>query len=143
LIPREPRHLTLKKFETPTAFIETLRSTGNVRAACDAVGISRQTAYYWRSNDAEFAAAWAQAIEDATDHLEEVARQRALETSDTLMIFLLKAHRPDKFRDTHRIEFKHLSDDELVNRAKGIVGGIITEGIGEADDLPALSEFTP
>jgi hypothetical protein len=126
-----------------TAFIDALRSTGNVRAACEAVGISRQAAYRWRRENTEFAAAWEQAIEDATDYLEEVARQRALETSDTLMIFLLKAHRPDKFRDTHRIEFKHLSDDELVSRAKSLVGGIIAEGLGEADDLPALPEFTP
>lgn len=38
------------------------------------------------------------------DHLEDVARERALADSDTLLIFMLKANRPAKYRDTQRLE---------------------------------------
>jgi len=69
-----------------------------------------------------FAAAWDEALEIATGSLELEARRRAqkgvLEPvyykgkkvgavrkySDTLLIFLLKAHRPDKYRDNVRHE---------------------------------------
>ena len=41
---------------------------------------------------------------DATDDLEAIARRRAKLTSDTLLIFLLKAHRPAVFRDNYHVE---------------------------------------
>jgi hypothetical protein len=81
-------------------FLLAFRDTGNVRASCQAAGIGRQTAYDWRDQYPPFAAQWDEAQEDAVDVLEAVALQRAKATSDTLLIFLLKAHRPDKYRDT-------------------------------------------
>jgi hypothetical protein len=45
------------------------------------------------------------ATEDAVDVLEAVARQRAILGSDTLLIFLLKGHRPEKYRE--RYDLKH------------------------------------
>jgi hypothetical protein len=104
------------------AFIAALTKTGNISAACNRVGIGRQSAYDHRRNDAVFAALWEEALETATDYLELEARRRALkgcvrpvfykgdecgqirEYSDTLMVFLLKAHRPSKFRDNVRLE---------------------------------------
>ena len=44
------------------------------------------------------------AIDAGTDQLEDIARQRAAEQSDTLMIFLLKGRRPEKYRERHVIE---------------------------------------
>ena len=91
------------------------------RAAAKA-GMGRMTAYDWRERDPEFAAAWDQAIEDGTDKLEDEAHRRAFhgtdkpvyqskelvghirEYSDTLAIFLLKARRPDKFKDRQQHE---------------------------------------
>jgi hypothetical protein len=65
-----------------------------------------QTAYDWRNRDTEFAAAWDAAIESGTDKLEDVARKRAVNQSDTLMIFLLKGRRPAKYRERHEFEHK-------------------------------------
>lgn len=91
--------------------------TGNVSAACRKAKITRQNAYFARDDDELFAAAWKEALVIATELLELEARRRAekgtLEPvyyqgdlvgrvrkySDTLMIFLLKAHAPDKYRD--------------------------------------------
>src|SRR5690242_10650815 len=85
-------------------FLAALRNSGNIRAACQAAGINRTVAYDHRAADAGFAAAWAEALEDAVDVLEAMARKRALEMSDTLLIFLLKSHRPHIYRETYRHE---------------------------------------
>lgn len=85
--------------------------------ACEAVDISRFTAYAWRDNDRNFAAEWERAKEAGVDALEDEARRRAFEGtakpvfhqgiqcgtiqeySDTLTIFLLKGARPEKYRE--------------------------------------------
>jgi hypothetical protein len=93
--------LTPKKAdEWRPVFLNTLRNTGNVRASCQAAGITRQVAYAHRSSAKEFAAQWDEALQDAIDGLEAVAINRARTSSDTLLIFLLKAHRPEKYRET-------------------------------------------
>jgi hypothetical protein len=84
-------------------FLDGLRQSGNVRLACELAGISRKVAYEHRSRDATFAAQWEEALEDAVDLLEAIALERARQSSDALLIFLLKAHRPDKYRDPPRV----------------------------------------
>lgn len=63
-------------------------------ALCLAAGISKSHAYELRQRDEDFALRWADAIEEGTERLEEEARRRAMDGSDTLLIFLLKARRP-------------------------------------------------
>src|SRR5262249_43111741 len=86
------------------AFLATLRETANVRRSCEQAGISRTEAYRHRDRDEAFKAQWDEAIEDAVDKLEDVARQRAMETSDTLLIFLQKSHRRRVSREAGRFE---------------------------------------
>lgn len=75
------------------------------------------TAYEWRENDADFAAAWDRAKAIGMDALEDEATRRAFEGvdepivhmgiitdtvkkySDTLAIFLLKGGKPEKYKD--------------------------------------------
>lgn len=110
-------------------FLDALRDTGNVRLSCDAAGKSRSWVYEVRGQDAAFAEEWDAALEDACDTLETVARKRATEGvvtseeydaagelvkkvtkySDTLLIFLLKGARPDKYRE--RIDARHSGPD--------------------------------
>lgn len=82
-----------------TPFLETLRNTGNVRLSCTAAGIDRTTAYKAREKSPEFAAGWADALEDGVDVLEATARKRAMAGSDMLLLALLKAHRPHVYGD--------------------------------------------
>ena len=96
--------LTPKKPKWEKRWLEVFRDTGNVRLSCHAVNISRQAAYQHRDRDPSFAAAWKQAEEDATDVLEAEARKRARNSSDVLLIFLLKSLRPSKYRETVRNE---------------------------------------
>lgn len=139
-------------------FIKELCRTGNVSAACRKAKVSRKHAYETRQLDVDFAEAWAEALIIATEALEEEARRRAYigvlepvfyegkqvakirKYSDTLMIFLLKAHRPDKYRENSRVE--HVGDgggaikieevngatDRILSRIDSIASKLATSG---------------
>lgn len=99
------------------AFLSALSEAGVVRYACKAAGVDPSAVYDRRREVPEFAAAWAQALDDAADLLESEAVRRGrdgiVETvvgkngevyentkySDTLLIFLLKGARPEKYRE--------------------------------------------
>lgn len=113
---------TLEKWQVD--FLKALEKTGNVSAACRKAKIDRKWAYVKRDQDSFFRELWDEALEIAVEALEEEARRRAKEGvpeyqyfdngkkrklvsrkySDTLLIFLLKAHRPEKYRDNHHHE---------------------------------------
>lgn len=80
-------------------FLRCLASTGNVSAACEVANVGRTTAYRHRNEDSSFADEWLDALDVSTDELEAEARRRAMGGSDTLLIFLLKGNRPEKYRD--------------------------------------------
>ncbi len=96
-------------------FLAQLRETGNVSAAARAAGTCRSRCYEWRRRDRAFAADWADALEEAADRLEMEAFRRAVKGvdedrffqgsvvgevtrySDSLLMFLLRARRPERF----------------------------------------------
>ena len=98
-------------------FIEALRELGHVGDSCQLAKVSKQTVYNYRRDDPDFAAAWDAAIEDAAWSLEDEAWRRCRdgvdkpiiykgmitgtmkEYSDTLLMFMLKGIKPDKFAD--------------------------------------------
>lgn len=80
-------------------FLSKLAEMPNVARAARLCGITKQTAYRHRAIDEEFAVAWEEALDEGVERLEEEAMKRAKKYSDVLMIFLLKAHRPEKYRD--------------------------------------------
>ena len=84
--------------------LAALREGAECSEAAKAAGTTRQTVYRWRQADEAFAVAYADAVEQGTEVLESVARKRAVGGSDTLLIFLLKARRPEKYRDTVRVD---------------------------------------
>lgn len=103
------------------AFLAAYARTGNIAAAARAAKCHRSAHYEWL-NDPAYAEAFLAAQEEAVEALELEARRRAekgvvkpvyyqgevcgtvREYSDTLLIFLLKAARPEKYRDNARIE---------------------------------------
>ncbi len=108
-----------------------MRNSANVRAACAAAGVGRRTVYDKRQRDPKFAQDWDEALEEACDVLEAAAWKRASGgESDQLLIFLLKAHRPQKFRDRYELTgasggpirittAEEMSDDDLAAIAAG------------------------
>lgn len=81
------------------AFLVSLASDGNVSAAAEVAKVNRSTIYRQREDDKAFAEAWDKAKQQGLDTLEDVAVERARKGSDTLLIFLLKAHDPKRFRE--------------------------------------------
>lgn len=132
---------TLKKRKK---FLEAYIEEGTITHAAARVGINRATPYDWIKNDPEFAAEFERAKEAVGDKLEKEAIRRACEGinkpiyykgqkvdtikeySDTLLIFLLKGQKPEKFGDKITqeisgpgggpIQFSGLPDDELEKR---------------------------
>lgn len=89
------------------AFLHTLATTGQITKAAKAAKVERQTAYNWRKTDPDFARAWDEAIELAADMLEDVAIDRAIRPtgySDGLLTLLLKAHKPEKYRERSEVQ---------------------------------------
>ena len=88
-------------------FIEALTLNGTVYHAAKAAGVSRQTVYRWREEDAEFAGLWEEAIENAVDEVENTIYQQAVGGNTLAAIFYLKAHRPI-YRDRLNIDIEQL-----------------------------------
>jgi hypothetical protein len=116
------------------AFLAAFRISGNVSTAADAAEVHRSSHYEWMQTDPDYAVAFDHAQGEAADRLEQEARRRAIEGvrrpvlhqgaqvkiidpetnqetllwehaySDTLLIFLLKGARPEKFRDNVKLE---------------------------------------
>lgn len=80
-------------------FLELLSKSCNVSLATQGAGVDRTTAYDHYNLFPDFAAAWDDAKTTAVELLEAKAWQRAETISDTLMIFLLKAHKPEMYRE--------------------------------------------
>lgn len=96
-------------------FIAAFRKYGIVTVAAQVAVKGRTTVYEERKRNPEFELAWQEAEEASTDMLEAKAIQRATaekNPSDTLLIFLLKARRPQKYRDNLAIQHSAASTPE-------------------------------
>ena len=132
--------------EKLSAFCAALaNSGGNVTRACEAVAISRVTAYEWRKNDPAFAEAWDEAKAIGLDALEDEATRRAFEGvdkpivhlgvitdtvkeySDTLAIFLLKGGKPEKYRERVSQELTGRGGGPIQQQQVVIATGVPTE----------------
>jgi len=120
--PKKPQSDPELRAEKRVAFVAVLAECCQVGKACAAVGIGRTTAYRWREEDLDFADAWDAAMKIGVSALEDEAHRRAFDGvdepvfyqggqvdtvrkySDTLAIFLLKAHNPTKYRENTRME---------------------------------------
>lgn len=104
-------------------FLECLRAGHTVKHAGDTACLPHSTLYDRRNRDPEFAARWDASESEGSDVLEQEAFRRAVEGtdrpvyqggdlvgvireySDTLLIFLLKGRKPNKFRE--RVDNTH------------------------------------
>ncbi len=103
-------------------FRAALEEHGDVSAAAKTAGYPRRSVYEWRDKDPSFKALWDAAWELGVDAMEEEARHRGVvgddqpvyqggkkvgvirKKSDTLLMFMLKGRRPDRYRDNSSLE---------------------------------------
>ena len=103
----EVKKVPRKKAPTRRATTQQLKKSalkgylefGTITAGCLGANINRCTWYKWIKTDPEFATKVENAKEEVTDGLEQVAITRAKGGSDTLLIFLLKGNRPEKYKE--------------------------------------------
>lgn len=103
--------------ERKAAFLAKLADGESITTAARSINITTQTAYQWRKEDPEFATNWEAALESGTDKLEDEATRRALDSSDVLLIFLLKAKRPEKYRERYEVKgTEQLTNEQLESK---------------------------
>lgn len=129
----DPTHAQQPLATWRRAFLLALASNGNITKAAAAAEVARSWAYTCRTADPSFAEEWDEALEIAADTLEARAWRRAnFEDiqykftksgdpilhpvtgepyyehvgSDTVLITLLKAHRPEKYKDRKEVTGK-------------------------------------
>ena len=146
--------------ERKEAFLQALADTGIVSSAAGVAGITRARVYQVRQQDPAFAVAWDEAEEAAADALEAEAWRRAVvgvpeplvsagkvvrdddgqplairRYSDNLLIALLKARRPEKFKDRAVVE--HDIAEGLADRLEAARQRALSVSAGTADRLAA------
>lgn len=106
-------------------FLDALAVVPNIAAAAAAAGINRTTAYVARDHNPEFKRRWDEALGEGCDNLELEAYRRAVdgvervrlhtyegeivarvterEYSDTLLLALLRRHRPEAWVEKHQV----------------------------------------
>lgn len=134
------------------AFLVAFAETGNVTRAAEVAKQDRTNHYRWMKDDPDYVEAFKSADLSAGDRLEQEARRRAVEGvtepvyhkggvvgevqkySDTLLIFLLKGAKPDKYADRQQIQ----SNTEVVNRHEYHITQTIQEDPESAEALRTL-----
>ncbi len=122
-------------------FLKCLRINGCVSHAADAAGITRATAYAHRKRDEEFARAWDEAEDHSTEALEKEGIRRALETSDLLLMFFLKARRPHVYRENAQIWRNELNEEHLAIIADVWKDSVATAGLAPEQEARLQEEF--
>jgi hypothetical protein len=127
---------TIRTIKKKDAVIKELGAGGTYTSAAKKAGIGRTTLYAWMKDDQDFNDACMAAEDEGTDILEQEAMRRAAKGvlepiyhkgeqvgtvrkySDTLLIFLLKGRRPEKFKDHVQHNVKGKIDHEHTHEVK-------------------------
>lgn len=133
------------KGKKQTEFITHLIDLVSVTRAAKKTRIGRQTVYDWIKNDPDFKIAFESACDIATAKLEDEAVRRAYEGtlkpvyqggakvgtireySDTLLIVLLKARAPEKYKDRFSGEISGKDGKDLFNKSDEELKKMLTE----------------
>lgn len=102
--PTKPTKKAGRKKTPKQRFLDALGKGLSVTGAAEAAGMNRPYAYELREKDEQFRQDWDNAIEAATDRLEDAVFKRAAKTSDQLATFLLRARRPKTYGDRKTLE---------------------------------------
>lgn len=133
----QPRRALAQSARAKHAFLESYAQWANISYACEQAGVPRRNVYQWQEHDADFAAAFRAAGDAATERLEREAWRRAtegspytrtsyyrgepvgtdhkIEYSDQLMMLLLRARKPDTYREN-----MNLTVNQVVKAIAGI-----------------------
>lgn len=147
-------------------FLQALAETGAVATTCRDIGVPRRTMYTWRKADPDFAEMWDESLDCAAALLEEEARRRAMtgvqrpvyqggelvghvtEYSDQLLMLLLRAANPARYRTNAKVETtgaSHvtietgvpMSEAEIAIKLEGILAAAEARGDAQPAQIDA------
>jgi len=99
-----------KRRDWRPAFLRALAKWPSVTHAAKAAHIDRSTTYAAYRTEPPFAEQWDAALAEGVGAVEDTAWERT-RTDTTMMIFMLKSHKPDVYRET--VNQKHTGDVRL------------------------------
>lgn len=136
-------------------FLAAVRKYGSIIRSCEILDIPRSYHYDHWMLDESYQSEFKKAMADAVDAMEAEARRRAMEgeektvynkqgdvidtiheKSDTLLIFLLKGAKPDKYRERFELPAVPLGGN-IVNNVQINVSGLPEEKLREFTELSA------
>jgi len=135
--PRMGHTTKEQRREIQKDFLIELKDCGIISVASRRVGIRPSQMTKWLQRYPQFAEKVDRVFEEFIDGLENVAVQRAIEKSDSLLITLLKANRPEKYHDRTRMDLQA----DVKGKTEGTVNIMFSqEEVGEADKRGVPSE---
>ena len=122
-------------------FLKVLQATCNVTEAASRAGVSRARVYKLRETSTKFKKEFDEAVDIAVDALAMEMRKHALgegkrEFNVTAGIFLLKAHRPEMYRDNFSIDHKGAVDVNLKADEDTLLAKLTAMGDAASKDAP-------
>jgi hypothetical protein len=117
-------------------FLAQLAQSGNVTESCQISGLPRATAYDWRREDQGFAQQWDAAMDRGADAMEDECRRRAMAGSDALMVFMMRALKPEKYREKAALDVTMRTAADYRNMSVVEIRARLAELRAEQDDLP-------
>jgi hypothetical protein len=138
-------------------FLELYSQTANVEKTCKILGMVRRTVYAWKKTDPKFKEDFAEADAIALEVLEDEANRRAMygvskpvyqsgklagyvqEYSDTLLIVLLKAKAPHRYKERFSGELMGANGQPLIPENKIIH---VHSNVPLADDEDTIDQNT-
>lgn len=166
-MPRKKRdHYTEWTPEKAADFLELIAQGHTATHAAEQCRVSRSAAYKHRESDKLFAAAWKDAEAAGTEVLEEEAFRRAKQGvlepvyqggskvgtirkySDTLLIFLLKARKPETYRENATVKHEggitvddaSMNDEQRALRIAAILDEARRRAGGGSGEAPAAPD---
>jgi hypothetical protein len=134
-------------------FLEGVRVAATIQAGCDKAGVSRGFINHERKRDPAFEREFQDAIDAAIDYAQQSAFERGKLQSDKLLMFILRSHRPEIYREMKEMQRAGnpqeginaaLSDEErirriteLLDRARARRDGLLVEPTGATLAAPA------
>ena len=127
-------------------FLDRYLEFGTQIATAEACGIGRWIVWKWRRDDPDFGAICGALEESYTQILETEAYKRALDEkmpmSSVLLMFLLKAKRPEVYRDNISMEHKIIGEIRFISHLPepDYIEGKATELLEEGKDATEQSQ---
>ena len=140
------------KIKRQELFLKCVRDVGTIRGACESMGLDESTVYKWRhDDDGNFSDRFAVAKNSFADKLENMAvnrvEQQKPSDNPTLLIALLNANRPEKYRPVagliNEAEDEGLKALKDIKRKYQINKRLYDEGYKKALEDNAKSEPEP